>query len=412
MARIGGRKFDKPAPKAPEPLIKCEHCGKYKESSKFYKSKLEEQEERGGTYPYCRDCLSLLCKYDMNNRDINFENFIDVLKAFNRPFIEEWYRKDVESVKDGNRFFGRYINRFNFPAYQNLRWEDGDLTTADIIINKRRNQREKTEKSREKAKLTEEVKKELGIENTKKENKIDDKELKREQKKEQIKQELLEKQEREELKEKVMEQLDDFVVTDEMVTLFGTGYTKEEYKAMWDKYEFLGANYSKQTNMHIEALVTYIRYKVKEEMAVSAGKAGEAKTWGELAMKQAERAKINPNQLTKADLQGGLSTIGEIAQAVEQNVDIIPILPKFKYRPNDAVDFCIWNYINYARALENKPMVEYSDVYGFYDKMKEEYIKSTGDPYHIFDNDPTTENRDKVKQFITLPDDYDEGGEE
>ena len=120
-------------------------------------------------------------------------------------------------------------------------------------------------------------------------------------------------------------------------------------------------------------------------------------------MKQAERAKINPNQFSKADLQGGLTTIGEIAQAVEQNVDIIPVLPQFKFRPNDAVDFCIWNYI---RDLEGKPLVEYKDVYKFYDKMREDYITSTGDPYGIFDDDPTLENREKVEQFIQLPDEY------
>ena len=163
--------------------------------------------------------------------------------------------------------------------------------------------------------------------------------------------------------------------------------------------------------MHTEALVTYVRYKVKEEMAVAAGKPTEAKTWGELAMKQADKAKINPNQLSKADLQGGLSTIGEIAQAVEQNIDIIPILPQFRYRPNDAVDFCIWNYINYARNLEGKPLVEYKDVYKFYDKMREDYITSTGDPYGIFDGDPTLNNRGKVEQFIKLPDEYYEEGD-
>ena len=139
---------------------------------------------------------------------------------------------------------------------------------------------------------------------------------------------------------------------------------------MWNKYNFLKAYYPEQTSMHTEALITYVRYKVKEEMAVANDRSTDAKTWGELAMKQAERAKINPNQFSKADLQGGLSTIGEIAQAVEQEQDIIKILPKFRFRPNDAVDFCIWNYINYARELEGKPTVEYSDVYKFYVQNK------------------------------------------
>lgn len=175
---------------------------------------------------------------------------------------------------------------------------------------------------------------------------------------------------------------------------------------MWNKYCFLRGNYPETTSMHTEALVTYVRYKVKEEMAVAANKPNDAKTWGELAMKQAERAKINPNQLTKADLQGGLSTIGEIAQFVEQNEDIVPILPQFKYKPHDAVDFCIWNYINYARALEDKPLVAYSDIYKFYDRMKEDYIKEYGDPNHIFDGDTTEKNREKIEEFTKLPKDY------
>lgn len=43
--------------------------------------------------------------------------------------------------------------------------------------------------------------------------------------------------------------------------------------------------------------------------------------------------------------------------------------------------------------------------------MREDYITSTGDPYGIFDEDPTLNNREKVKQFIQLPDEYYEEGE-
>ena len=55
--------------------------------------------------------------------------------------------------------------------------------------------------------------------------------------------------------------------------------------------------------------------------------------------------------------------------------------------------------------------VEYKDVYKFYDKMREDYITSTGDPYGIFDGDPTLANRKKVEQFIKLPEEYYEEGD-
>lgn len=44
--------------------------------------------------------------------------------------------------------------------------------------------------------------------------------------------------------------------------------------------------------MHTEALLTYIRYRGKEEMATARGDVGEAQKWGGLADKASERAKL------------------------------------------------------------------------------------------------------------------------
>jgi hypothetical protein len=196
---------------------------------------------------------------------------------------------------------------------------------------------------------------------------------------------------------------DDFVLTDEIIELFGAGYNNDEYKAMWRKYKFLQNNYPDVTNLHVEALTSYVRYAVKEEFAIASGQVGEAEKWGKLKKDAATAAKINPSQLSKADLQGGLNSFSELIKAVEQAVDIIPILPQFKFRPNDALDFIIWCYINYARDLKGIPLCEYKDVYKFYDKRKQEYIEQYGDPYGIFADDPTEENRDKIEKFIFIP---------
>lgn len=166
------------------------------------------------------------------------------------------------------------------------------------------------------------------------------------------------------------------------------------------KYKMLRNNYTEKTAMHTEALLNYIRYRVKEELATASGNVKEAKEWGSLAKEAATAAKINPSQLSKADLTDGLSTFSELSQAVEKEVDIIPILPKFKYRPNDALDFNIWCYVNYIRDLSGLPPCDYEEVYKFYDKRKEDYVKQYGDPYGIFNNDPTEKNRENIKRFI------------
>jgi hypothetical protein len=209
--------------------------------------------------------------------------------------------------------------------------------------------------------------------------------------------------------EKHYSDIDGFEVTDEIKDLFGDGYTTMEYKKMHEKYEKLKLNYSLQTNLHQEALATYVRFKVKEEMATAAGNVDDAKKWYDAAQNAADKAKLSPKQLTQADLQGGINSFSEIFKAVEQTVDVVPILPRFKYRPNDACDFIIWCYINYARDLQGLPSCEYKDVYKFYDKKKKEYISQYGDPYGIFDEDPTEDNRANIKKFITLPKDYADG---
>lgn len=210
-------------------------------------------------------------------------------------------------------------------------------------------------------------------------------------------------------KEKVIYNDDeDFEVTKEMIDLFGDGYTPSLYKKMYEKYEKLKINYSLQTNIHQEALATYVRFKVQEEIETAKGNVTEAKKWYDAAQSAAQDAKLTPKQLTKADLDSGVNSVSEMVKAVEQAVDVIKILPRFKYRPNDAPDFNIWCYVNYERNLNDQPLVEYEDVYKFYDKRKEEYLKQNGDPYGIFENDTAEKNRDAVKTFITLPDDYDD----
>lgn len=203
----------------------------------------------------------------------------------------------------------------------------------------------------------------------------------------------------------------DFEVTDDMIRLFGEGYTKSEYRKMYNKYENLKLNYSIQTNLHQEALATYVRFKVKEEDATAKGDVAEAMKWYTAAQNAAENGKLTPKQLSESDLHGGINSFSEIFKAVEQAVDIIPILPSFKFRPNDALDFTIWCYINYARDLQGLPQCSYEDVYKFYDKKKQEYIDQYGDPNGIFDDDPAEDLRDSIKKFITLPSDYSDGDE-
>jgi hypothetical protein len=154
---------------------------------------------------------------------------------------------------------------------------------------------------------------------------------------------------------------------------WGYGYTPEELYAFEKKYLMLKNNYPEKTSLHTENLYTYIRYRVKEEMATAKGDVKEAKDWGDLASKQAQNAKINVAQLSKSDLSDGLDSFGSLVRAVETAVDAIAILPKFKEKPQDKVDFTLYCYINYVRDLKGLPPCEYKDIYAFYMQRKKEY---------------------------------------
>lgn len=201
-----------------------------------------------------------------------------------------------------------------------------------------------------------------------------------------------------------------FIVTDAIKSLFGYGYSDVEYKKMYDKYEKLKLNYTLQTNLHQEALATYVRFKVKEEDATAKGNVDEAKKWYDAAQNAAASGKLTPKQLSAADLQKGVNSFSELTMAIEQATDVISILPKYKNQPHDAPDFNIYCYVNYARKLKGLPTVEYEDIYKFYDDKMEEYLKQYGDPNGIFteSNRIMLKNRPNIEKFIELPKDYDD----
>lgn len=165
---------------------------------------------------------------------------------------------------------------------------------------------------------------------------------------------------------------------EQLADKWGYGYTPEQLYAFEKKYQMLKNNYPEKTALHTEGLLTYIRYRVNEEMATARGDVKSAKDWGELASKQATNAKINVAQLSRSDLSDGLDSFGTLVKAIEAAVDAIAILPKFKEKPQDSVDFTLWCYINYARDLKGLPPADYKDIYAFYETRKKEYEKRFG----------------------------------
>lgn len=344
----------------------CPICNLSKPVDDYYAS--ASVFHKDGYCPYCKDCVKAKA-FNPETNTVDEANFKAILRQIDKPFITSVFNMAVREYN--KRYFGKEVpvdNRKNIVAiyfkdiqtlrqYKSLTWESGLKVNAQELG--------QILDTSQMAKMVEEEYK-WNVTN-------------------------LQNTERSEV------DTSDFVITPEMRRRFGDGYTAVQYKNMNEKYNFLAKSYATLTNLHEEALITYVRYKVMEENAIRNGDVNEAEKWGRLANNAANQAKLSPNQLTASDLQGGVNSFSEFFAAIEQAQDIIEILPKYKTTPQDSADFIILCYVNYLRKLEGKPEVKYRDLWAFYDERKKEYkeVKDSS----------TVKNRQRVENFLIPVDD-------
>lgn len=363
----------------------CNFCHEKKKLTDFYisKSPLFSVDER---VPICKDCvISASLNEDGTINDIELNK---ILKKIDRPYYKDLIESAISGFKnehsyvedDKVQYYGKEILQryFRLIAMRQDRDKSYEDSEKDNFIHPTSNTPKSTKERI--------AQKYADITDIDEKGNVVDKDNK-----------------------KIKSDIGDFEITDEIVELFGEGYTRAEYKKMLKKYNDMTKTYVVQTNLHKEALLTYVRFKVKEEMATSKGDVQEAQKWYQAAQDAAEKAKLTPRQLSKEDLQGGIVNFSDIFTAVEGAKERIKIFPEFRYQPKDAADFIIWCYVNYERNLNNMPEVPYKDIYKFYDDKKHEYIEMYGDPYGIFSEDTTEINREAIEKFITVPNEFKDG---
>lgn len=340
--------------------------------SEFYLSKNPLHQDK--KLPWCKNCVKRLSLND--DGEIDEEKFKSVLRQNDRPYYKDVLQSAINQYRREHSYVDENDVRYHGEDIIGLYFKN--LNTLRQVTNKSYGDSEKDGFVRKQGVKTVDI----TIENTIKQTKG----------------------------EKHFSNISDFEATDDIKELFGDGYETFEYKKMYEKYEKLKLNYTLQTNLHQEALATYVRFKVKEEIATAKGNVDEAKKWYDAAQNAAASGKLTPKQLSAADLQKGVNSFSELTMAIEQATDVISILPKYKNQPYDAPDFNIYCYINYARKLKGLPTVEYEDIYKFYDDKMMEYLKQYGDPNGIFteSNNIMLKNRPNIEKFIQLPKDYDD----
>ena len=322
----------------------CLKCGKPKADSAFFKS--SSSYHKDGLVPICRKCI-IDTAYDPETDALDTDSFEEILQKIDKPFLPEIMDSvEAQIVKQFSNKAGyervKTAVGLYFKNINSLKqYQDATYSTHDNKPSKRQR--------------TEDLVYYLSDDN--------------------------------------------FTVTEEMIRLFGEGYTAKEYQTMKRIYEDSKQDYPNISSSQKNLLLRYVRFAAKEEIATSSGGIADAEKWSKLASEALK-------QLNAIDVQGGVTCFSEFFQKFERVQDVTRILPEFKYRANDAPDFIIWCYVNYCRRLEGKPEIDFEEIADYYDQAKADFIERYGDRHGIFADDPTLRNRDNIREYITLPPDY------
>ena len=296
--------------------ITCAACTEPKKPSEYYIS--YNPIHQSGRIPYCKFCLRKMIADEKGN--VTLDKVKETLRLIDRPFIYSLWKSSLEDKIDT---WGCYIKNIQMVQYRILGWAD--------------------------SKFLPEIENELNYDSVNNENTNNSN-----------------------------SSIDNFIVTDKIIDKWNYGYSKEEYYYFEKKWNKLINNYGEKTSFHIEGLITYIRFRVKEELATAKGDVKEAKEWASLASTSAKDAKLNVSQLSKSDISGGVELLPQLFEAVESEIGIIPTLPYLKEQPYDDADLIIWCIVNYLRRLEDKSRITYREIWNFYDEMLNEFFMQQG----------------------------------
>lgn len=188
----------------------------------------------------------------------------------------------------------------------------------------------------------------------------------------------------------------------EIVKKWGPGFTPEEYDRMEALFNELSKFKSKKNIIQTNALVEYVRLKVKLDGAIGKGELSEIEKWQKLTDSAAKNAGIKLDQLTAEDFGEGVDSWTTLVELVEEYDSVIPIMPKMKKMPYDDIDFIIWEVVNYCRRLMELPEINYEDVWKYIDERFVSEMKRRG-----YDSDQIRkEKRERNAVFKELGDNY------
>lgn len=268
----------------------------------------------------CKECFLKSCLDD--DGKLEKDKMIKSLQRIDRPFVESLFIKNANKYSDPKTIIGFYLKDISLKQFKNSTFKDSLF-----------------ENSSEKVSINNQS--------------ISDK--------------------------------DRYVISDEdrsrLIDKWGD-FTDMELVKFERKYQTMSKSYQILSQMHEESLINVCRLEVFYTTALKEKNAAEIKLFGEQLAKAKQEAKLNPNQLSKNDLSAtGANSFGEIVRLVSKRDGICKLPLKYLEKPNDKIDYAIYQFIAYERALHGLPEVPYSEIYKWYIDDIKKYEERTGDKF-------------------------------
>lgn len=202
----------------------CSACGKEKSITRdFFVSYNSLHSD--GRIPMCKDCIRNACYND--DGEFEIESFQSLLRQLDKPFIQKLWNKSVTEVKKNtgsddvseDAVVGKYIKNISMQQHRSKTWKDSNFNDNPSA--------------------------ERGIETARRKSMNAD---------------------------KVYYLSDeDFIVTEDVIRLFGEGYTAKEYETMKRIYDDSKEDYPNISSNQRNLLLRYVRFAAKEAIATSSG---------------------------------------------------------------------------------------------------------------------------------------------
>jgi hypothetical protein len=154
---------------------------------------------------------------------------------------------------------------------------------------------------------------------------------------------------------------------------WGMDYKDEDLIKFELKYKELRKNYEIKTASHDEFLKHACVASVKATQCIAKDDPDGTKTWMSIFKDMTNAGKLQPSQMSKADLSGGLNNFGEFWKSLEDAKNVIEILPEFKKQPRDDADFVLYCNIQYMRRVLGLPDIKYDEIWKFYEELAEQF---------------------------------------